>query len=463
MKRVLVFFAVFISLSSSLNLYAQTPFIVAKESDPAITTHEITSGGVTLGITDKGGGMINKFELPGYGDFMGPESDKYGRGGQTAIRSFAHSGKYNPTQAGLTDNAGTQCNITATSNKLIIDERPCCLWRADGSYDFIEWENLASDNYSTDGGSSGYNSDVDSIDESSLSGMQAAEITSEFDFYGFYENCKDINGVDIPCFYSYYEFSYDRYPGHCISQFSENSPVYNHNFIQDDISNLNPNGTHQGTDMDMNFLTHWSTIRFDNVLFPAQYRHYVDAAGNWITEARNSVLTDEIHLNNTNIYPMMIISNNQNINQGVAIGVFQPNSEIVSQQTVGGTYTDDRRVVAWVQDDPSRTPTMMKLGFGGRTSGLLNRNRTPNNDPETWRGEMYYLVGTPEEIYANTLRLTDVTLSIETNTMKNYRPSIKVFPNPVESGKINVKIHDITGKLTITVFSTVGNTLIEGL
>jgi len=383
----------------------KTPFIAAKTSDPGITTHEITSGNVTLGITDKGGGMINKFTLPGYGDIMDDFADRYGRGGQTAVRSLGHSHKYNPTQAGLTDQSGTQCNITATTGRLVVDKRPCCLWRGDNQYDFIEWEDLCSDNYN-DGGTSGHNSDVDGIDETNLPGKQAEEITSEFDFYCVYQDYMDSSGVDIPCFYHYYEMEYSRYPGHCIDQFGEGTSVWDANQIVDDISVNAPSGTHQGTDQDMNTFTHWTTLRTDNDLWAGDYRHTVLVSGAWYTEARTAKAQAVVHIAGAEVFPLLIISNSTDINAGPAIGVFQPNSDIVAQQTVGGTYTDDRRKPrsAWVQDDPDRAG-QNKFGFGGRTWGLLNRNRTPNNDPEKWRGEMYFLVGTPAEIYANALKL----------------------------------------------------------
>ncbi len=410
---------------------AQTPFIVAKPSDAGVTTHEITSGNVTLGITDKGGGMINKFTLPGYGDISDDVADLYGRGGQVAVRDAVHKGWYNPTQAGHVDGAGTQCNITATTGKLVVDKRPCSLWRGDGKYDFIEWEDLTTDNYNNDGGTSGHNSDVDGIDETNLVGKQATEITSEFDFYCEYQDYMDSSGVDIPCFRYYYEFEFARYPGHCLEQFNESTPCWWEAMRADDISVKAPSGTHQGTYQDMNRFIHGAFLRNDNDIWAGNYRHLKLASGAWYTEARNEAASVSkeflIHPDLAEAFPLLIISNSTDINSGPAIGVFQPWSEINVQQTVGGTYTDDRRMPdkMVIADYPNRAG-QNKFGFRGRTWGLLNRNRTPNNDPEMWRGEMYILVGTPAEIYANALKLNgpggdpEYTLTVNSGTGDGY-------------------------------------------
>lgn len=424
------------------NSQAQTPFIVVKESDATITTHEISSGDVVLGITNLGGGMINKFELPGYGDLLGFESDRYGRGGQTSFRTKVHSRVYNPTQAGLNDRAGTQCNITQTPGKLVVDRRPCALFNGDGRYDFNEWENLVSDGYNGDGGTSGHNSDADGIDETNLAGKQADELTSEFDYYGYYEDYMGQDSVDIPTFHHYYEFTFERYPGGCLDQFGAGTPAYDPTSHVPNITVNAPQGVYKGTDKDMDHFIHWTTLRLDNDLYPVGYRHLVGLDGQLVTELRGSeALNYDIHLSDkADFFPVMVISQSADINEGSAIGVFQPNSDIVAQQTVGGSgsnsYTDDRRFQAYLTDQPYRIPNMQRFGFGGRTFGLLNRNRTPNNEPETWRGEMYFLVGTPAEIYANVLK---INAPYTTNSVASAPPS-PTFTNSVISCNASVDL-----------------------
>jgi len=432
-KHQYILVAIFVILTVNIHTTAQTTFIVAKPSDPGITTHEITSGNVTLGITDKGGGMINKFTLPGYGDISDDVADRYGRGGQVAVRDAMHKGWYNPTQAGHVDGAGTQCNITATKGKLVVDKRPCSLWRGDGKYDFIEWEDLCTDGYNNDGGTSGHNSDVDGIDETKLAGKQATEITSEFDFYCEYQDYMDSSGVDIPCFRYYYEFEFARYPGHCLEQFNESTPCWWEAMRADDISVNAPAGTHQATYQDMSRFIHGAFLRNDNDIWAGNYRHLKLASGAWYTEARNEAASESkqflIHPDLAEAFPLLIISNSTDINSGPAIGVFQPWSEINVQSTVGGTYTDDRRIPdKMVMEDYPNRAGQNKFGFKGRTWGLLNRNRTPNNDPEMWRGEMYILVGTPAEIYANAVKLNaggpggdpEYTLTVNSGTGDGY-------------------------------------------
>ncbi|MDF7822586.1 hypothetical protein P4B35_01070 [Pontiellaceae bacterium B12227] len=176
-------------------------FVVAAENDPSLTTHTLSSGDFELGVSDFGGGYINRLALPGIGDVMGFQADRYGRGGQSAIRDDLHGKRYNPTQAGFSDPAGTVCRVLETldNSALVVAPRPCCLYRGDGQFDFTEWENLANDGYAESGGSN----DWDSIDESLLSGRQATEITSEFDYYCTYEVCTNATG-----FRHYYEYRF---------------------------------------------------------------------------------------------------------------------------------------------------------------------------------------------------------------------------------------------------------------
>jgi len=80
-------------------------------SDPSVTTDTLRSGELVLGINSNGGGVINYLYLPGTGNIFGPQSVKYGRSGQSAMRDALHGGRYNPTQAGFNETLGTPCTV----------------------------------------------------------------------------------------------------------------------------------------------------------------------------------------------------------------------------------------------------------------------------------------------------------------------------------------------------------------
>lgn len=384
------------------------PYQVAYPSDPSITTHEIASGEVILGISDMGGGYINKLDIPGYGDIMGPVTDRFGRGGQTAIRDGLHRGKYNPTQAGFSDRAGTVCHIDTSPGMLTVDARPCTLWRGDNKYDFIRWENLASDGYNEDGD----NSDVDGIDEEDLPGRQATELTSEFDFYCTYEDVMGAKGIHIPCFRHYFEFRFIREPGDCLNQFGPQAPVFTPANLNEDISVESPQGIHPATPFDMSEMISRTTLRADRALWTPQYRHWLTPSGTWQSEPRLESRRFVIGTSDVEARPLLILSDSRNMDQAPALGLYWPASAINTRIIVGKTdigevvYTDDRRGLVYMIDTPQRIPTMQKFGFGyNRISGMLNRGRTPAGVYELFRGEMYVLVGTPNEIKASAERI----------------------------------------------------------
>ncbi len=114
-------------------------------SDPSITTDTLRSGELVLGINSNGGGVINYLYLPGTGNIFGPQSVKYGRSGQSAMRDALHGGRYNPTQAGFNETLGTPCTVERGADKLVIPARPVALWYGDCKWDFTEWENIGAD------------------------------------------------------------------------------------------------------------------------------------------------------------------------------------------------------------------------------------------------------------------------------------------------------------------------------
>jgi hypothetical protein len=372
-------------------------------SDARLTTHTLSSGNVTLGISAAGGGYINMVNLPGKGDIMDIASDMYGRGGQSAMRDQLRSGRYNPTQAGFNEPLGTPSEILAYPDSLIIKARPCALWHGDGQYDYIRWENIGADPYQGDGG----NSDVDGIEEESLEGKQLTEVTSEFDYYGIYENFKGKNGVAIPCFRHYYEYRFIRPPGHCLSQFGQGTPAYNPDKLIGDLSTSEPAGTHAATAEDISYLIKVWSLRNDISKWDPPYRHLINSEGAWVLQERDGDMPDGKVSGDDALYqPLVIIGESADPDSGLALGLYRPESDINTYVAAGiheangrVAYQDDRRMEVRILEQPRRIGTMAKYGFYLKANGLLNRNRTDSGIYEMVRSEFYLLVGTPMEIF----------------------------------------------------------------
>lgn len=403
-------------------------FVVAAENDPSVTTHELSSGGFEIGISSLGGGYINRLALPGIGDTMGPVADRFGRGGQSAIRDYLHGQRYNPTQAGFSDPAGTVCRVLETldDSALVVAPRPCVLFRGDGQMDFTEWENLVDDGYTESGGSN----DWDTIDESLLPGKQATEITSEFDYFCTYEDQTSENGITIPCFRHYYEYRYVRDPGHCILQHNL-GPLFDPVTGEvTDLSVTEPAGIYPATSNDLGILQFSISIRMDRDLWAPLYRGLVNGStiGDLSMQERGSNVAVRAFHRDASLaertpgfalpnyaqiqVPLLILSESSDIDQGGALGLYFPDSEVNTESVVGvdddsGTilYRDDRRLHVELRDSPFRIPTMQWDGFRGYLLGMLNPTRTPAGTVEVLRGEFYLLYGSPREIFENSQRI----------------------------------------------------------
>ena len=382
------------------------PFEIIAQSDPKITTHQLQSGDFILGVTDLGGGSINMMTLPGVGDISTREADRYGRMGQMAVRDSLHGGRYNPTQAGFYETLGTQCEITTTPGKLTCEPRGIALWHGDGQYDFTEWENIGRDPYDNDGG----NSDIDGLDESNLSVVingrtftkQEAEVYSEYDFYGTYEDYKGKLGMEASVIRHYAEFRFIREPGHCVYQHREGTKLYDPNLIQGDISVEQPTGTHRGTEGELsNPIKAWN-LRYDNAEWTAPYRWVNQNSTQWTVEQRSS----RIYRADNPARAAIIISEASSADFGRAMAIYYPKSEINNYPVVGVVeatgaiaYKDPRTNLIKAVDDPTVVVTRMsKIGFTTRIRGMIARNRLAAGVYETWREEYFILYGTPRQI-----------------------------------------------------------------
>lgn len=397
---------------------AAAPFAIAKHGPMErgdVTTHEIRSGSVVLGFSEFGGGYINKLEIPGIGDVVAREAARFGRGGQVTIRDRLHGGKYNPTQAGFTATAGTHVTITTNGHEATVARRPVSLWHGDSKYDFTEWEDIAPDPYRNDGS----NSDEDGLDEKSLAGKQATEITSEFDLYVQYSDAMRTHGVTIPAFRFYYEFSYIRPPGHAMQQFRVGTRFYRANAASSKIANRKPAGPSASTPTSLAGILLSSVLRGDTAVFDPKAVFVPDASGKLVQarsaagpardKPRDGGEDDDL----LDAAALVIFASSINPSEGVAIGFMQPEGVVNRESIVGRkvsdhsvVYTDSRTKRSHMLGNPRRTARLWQLGARAEISGMLSRNEAPAGVYETLRGESFILVGTPAQILQASSRLT---------------------------------------------------------
>lgn len=397
-----------VALASSMAAGA-APFAIAVEApqqEADVTTHQITSAGAVLGISDRGGGYINKLVVPGIGDVIGPVAARYGRGGQVSVRDELHGRKYNPTQAGFTDRAGTHVEVTIRGNEIVLPRRPMSLWNGDNQYDFTQWENLAADPYNSDGGAS----DSDGIDESALPGKQADEITSEFDFVAFYSNVSDGTKIKIPAFRFKYELRYVRKP-QAIFQFGRKTPTFKPTHALPDISVEMPAGVHPATETTLSKMLMNATIRGDKSVWAPDVVFTVDKRGQLVAGVAGRGDAEELEAGTGSL---VIMARGTDPRSGIAIGFFQPPSRANTYNVVGRSagdnelkYEDRRATRTQLLGNPSRTPDMWLMGTRVYSTGLLSTAETAKGIYEAVRGESFILIGTPQEILEASAKLAD--------------------------------------------------------
>lgn len=438
-------------------------------------THSISAKGFTLGINGSGGGYITQIELPRIGNIMGIQAQRYGRGGQSSIRDMGRGGQYNPTQAGFNDNAGTECSITTvSSSKLVIPSRGCVLYNGDGGYDYIESENIISDPYNSDDG----NSDSDGINESNLSiningqifTNQEAEVHSDFDYYGEYEDYTTITGVQIPAIRHYFEYRFTRSstaPNAAMKQFNKAglkaAGKWNDSKFLADISVVNPAGVHPGGIDNLNsIILSWS-IRNDVAIWDPSYRYKQLQNGTWQIETRGNQYQGKIEQ-----YKLrFIVSDSKVETSGNALGFYLPLSYLNEFNVVGvnesdnsEVYVDNRTTSNFYLDTRYRTTTMSWIGFRSELNGLIDRSKLTGPYAgvyEKIRQETIMLQGTPAQIKAAFTQLDNYyTGSISVSDIENTKKDdFQLYPNPTKE-RINIVFSKANADSNISVFNTLG-------
>ncbi len=472
MKKITI--GTFILISCLTTMHARSFKIVANNvPGRGLATDTIKSGNFVLGVSDYGGGYITKIELPGLGNIMGIAAQRYGRGGQSSIRDMVREGCYNPTQAGFNDNAGTECQVTKTHGKMVVEPRGCVLYNGDGGFDYIRWENIIADPYKEDNG----NSDLDNVEEENLSvvikgityAKQEAEVYSDFDFYGEYENYKEKVGLDVPCVRHYLEYRFIR------SSLMPNSPLKQFNKaaltaqgfwdaakLLPNIRVTNPVGTYPSGEDHLNRVLLSSSIRNDSAIWDPAYRYVQLVNGTWQRQIRGTSVISGYD----NVYKLrFIIAESADENTGHALGFYRPDSHLnkfnvvgVNETTNTEVYEDNRIIDNFFIDSPRRTTDMSWIGFRNESRGLISRGRLTgayDGVYEKQRQESFILYGTPAQLKIAFAKL-DVYYSnltsiegINNNEMKTFQ----ILTNPSKE-VVNLKFNSTSNK--VSIYNSVG-------
>jgi len=448
-------------------------FKIIAVSDPTKTTHQLTSGNFTIGLTNLGGGVINQVLIPGIGDIMDVQTKSYGRCGQSAIRDRAHGGVYNPTQAGFNETLGTVCQLDQTPGKIVVQPRGVALWYGDGNYDFTRWENIGADPYTENtlfGGALNA-SDQDGIDEENIAvdvngvvyTKQEAEVYSEWDYYGTYEDYMGKSGITTPAIRHYFEYRFDRLPGHCINQFRTGTLLWSPANLRTNISHVNPAGVFTGTDKDMNtMLTGWS-LRHDRSKWKPQYSYFRNNDKSWTIS-----LADSTTIPATNDELVFIIADSNNPATGKALGLYRPNTDInqypvvgVNENTGAIVYKDDRQVIfgdsSRITKNMFRIPTMSLYGFSQQISGMINRTRLDSQVFETLRAEYFLFYGTPNQIMTAVAAYEASNFMVVTDISKETKDDFRILSDQSAQSFV-VKLNEYK-EATIRIYNTLGKLL----
>ena len=485
-------------LSSTILAQGQSESIV-KYSNGRITTHHLkpNNSGFVLGVTENAGGIINEITIPGKGDVTDRLTDQYGRAGQSSLRDGAHRGKYNPTQAGFNERLGTFVKIrdkngkvlpknTTVGDKLVVGPFQLALWKADGDYDFTEYEgpklpgrgtvhprqfdDWYSDEDETKGGVliKGDNGDSDS--DGLVEGPEIThgdEVGSNFTYYGEYENIMNTGTGDsrikTPVIRHYYEYRFDLGYNHAMSQFelgkirpdartSAGLPILNTaSFTKASLENntsLLKNNNYKTTKKDMtDVLTSWS-IRMDTDKWEPKYRHVQRNNGKW--EVQNRV--GKVFRGNENYKELIILSENNNPNStsGNSIGLYRPVNDINEYSVIGRDkrgndidgykYNRQRSGTNFVNDNIERANGMSWTGFKNGLTYLLGKEALENGTYEVFRQDFYIFYGTTAEI-KEAIKALEKQLEEEIITTVESEFSedqLSVFPNPSNSGLFTI-------------------------
>lgn len=393
--------------------------IVRESNDRGRPTHTINAGAVKLGVNSNGGGYVNYFSIEGGPNIVSP---KFGRGWQGSIRDRYHEGRYNPTQAGFSDAAGTPVRVNIINNKKTISIPPFQMpLFGDPVFDFTENENLTKDAkvYKDQG-----KYDSDGLDE--RSNDQDDEIRSEFDYQGHYENVSSRTiDLGVSSIKHVYRSTYMRKPK-AIYQFGRNAIKENGHYV------LNPRYQLQDISRVIPGKQTASPIDLSNVIFTAYgirlLTRFNYTTGMWHDgtkwnirkkesfRGRGNEMNFQINSNEQQVYRrlnnnLLILSKGSNPYTSKAIGVYVPNNARNIKQTILRNRSNGQ--IKFAEDRRTRSYMFFshvideQIGIRTRyfTTGLMAPNRGRRGYVEGLRHETYILYGTPQRILQAIKRL----------------------------------------------------------
>ena len=255
-------------------------------------------------------------------------------------------------------------------------------------------------------------SDEDGLDEENLAvyindtvyTKQEAEVFSEFDYYGTYENMMGKYGIKTSAIRHYFEYRFIRPAGHCMNQFRAGSLVWNPGSVINNIATKYPVGTYNSTDKDMSGMIVENKLRNNVSLWNPPYIWTRFTNGTWVSSAR---IPGSLSNSLTQDPKVLIVSETNIATSGRAMGVYHPNSEINNYQIIGVKKTDgsiyytDKRPSAtnalnWI--DSFNQYLMNNIGWNSTITGMINPARLPSGIYEAYREESYIFYGTPQDI-----------------------------------------------------------------
>lgn len=406
---------------------------VAVVSDPTLHQINITSHGATLGVSDTGGGYANYLAI---GNGKNLIAAAYGRGWQPSIRDMLHSGLYNPTQAGVNDQAGTPVHLTVgpstagSGQRVDIHTFPMALFLNPGfNFALPPWMHFPRGTKDTDGLHDGKVPLQD-------------QLRSEFDFSGFFQDASGLANNKIPIFQFEYSMTYARNPGNeqVWKQGKPYSAIYQFGPLArktDGDPVLRPaareyiGGKHfparLATDTDLSEGLMNPGVR---IVYSAGYHTvmWVNERGQWQTASLN----DQKSVNfpfyvkgkpkRFDSFALLVKGNDPK--HSPAIGVYVPQSSEINAQPIVGidiktgkqVYTEDRRT-SWLMNVGQHAPkdarkqmyfvdhvpienhfTILRPGL--RYTGLLAPSQGLPGVEERIRCDEFVLIGTPDQIRA---------------------------------------------------------------